>query len=167
MGNKYYVFHGLLSQMSRFVQQGHRHEDLGLGVAVTSIYQLPISCLLGNSLATYVAWSFLQTGLRWVRAGITDSFCELKMMRREAVAEQNTEQQIQIRQVTDVHANWTYDGELEDGKFSYQLILDNGAEEAVVLPSPESAEVLEELIQDAETLYWDTQNQVLIFSKLK
>jgi hypothetical protein len=50
-------------------------------------------------------------------------------------------------------ANWTYDGELEDGKFSYQLILDNGAEEAVVLPSPESAEVLEELIQDAETLY--------------
>ena len=55
--------------------------------------------------------------------------------------------------MTDVHANWSYDGELEDGKFSYQLILDNGAEEAVILPSPESAEVLEELIQHAETLY--------------
>jgi hypothetical protein len=40
MGNKYYVFHGLLSQMSRFVQQGHRHEDLGLGVAVTSIHRV-------------------------------------------------------------------------------------------------------------------------------
>jgi hypothetical protein len=48
MGNKYYVFHGLLSQMSRFVQQGHRHEDLGLGVAVTSIHQLPRRGLLGN-----------------------------------------------------------------------------------------------------------------------
>ena len=83
------------------------------------------------------------------------------------MAEQNTEQQILVRQVTDVHANWTYDGELEDGKFSFQLILDNGAEKAVILPSPESAEVLEELIQHAETLYWDTQNQVLIFSKLK
>ncbi len=83
------------------------------------------------------------------------------------MAEQNTEQTIMVRQVTDVHANWSYDGELEDGKFSYQLILDNGAEEAVILPSPESAEVLEELIQHAETLYWDTQNQVLIFSKLK
>jgi hypothetical protein len=83
------------------------------------------------------------------------------------VAEQNTEQTIQVRQVTDVHANWTYDGELEDGKFSFQLILDDGAQEAVVLPTPEAAEVLEELIQDAETLFWDTQNQVLIFSKLK
>jgi hypothetical protein len=88
-------------------------------------------------------------------------------VRREAVAEQNTEQQIQVRQVTDVHANWTYDGELEDGKFSYQLILDNGAEEAVVLPSAEAAEVLRDLIKDADTLYWDTQNQVLIFGKLK
>ena len=83
------------------------------------------------------------------------------------MSEQNTEQTIMVRQVTDVHANWSYDGELEDGKFSYQLILDDGAEEAVILPSPESAEVLEELIQDAESLYWDTQNQVLIFSKLK
>jgi hypothetical protein len=97
---------------------------------------------------------------------MTDSFRKLKMW-REAVAEQNTEQQILVRQVTDVHANWTYDGELEDGKFSFQLILDNGAEEAVILPSPESAEVLEELIQHAETLYWDTQNQVLIFGKVK
>ncbi len=83
------------------------------------------------------------------------------------MAEQNTEQTIMVRQVTDIHANWTYDGELEDGKFSFQLILDDGAQEAVILPSPESAEVLQELIQHAETLYWDTQNQVLIFSKLK
>jgi len=97
---------------------------------------------------------------------MTDSFRKPKMWRK-AVAEQNTEQQILVRQVTDVHANWTYDGELEDGKFSFQLILDNGAEEAVVLPSAESAEVLEELIQHAETLYWDTQNQVLIFGKVK
>lgn len=83
------------------------------------------------------------------------------------MAEQNTEQTIQVRQVTDVHANWTYDGELEDGKFSYQLILDDGAQEAVILPTPEAAEVLRDLIQDAETLYWDTQNQVLIFGKVK
>jgi hypothetical protein len=83
------------------------------------------------------------------------------------VAEQNTEQTIQVRQVTDVHANWTYDGELEDGKFSFQLILDDGAQEAVILPTPEAAEVLRDLIKDAETLYWDTQNQVLVFGKLK
>jgi hypothetical protein len=83
------------------------------------------------------------------------------------VAEQNTEQQIQVRQVTDVHANWSNQGELEDGKFSYQLILDDGAEEAVIMPSPESAEVLRDLIKDADTLYWDKTNEVLIFGTIK
>ncbi len=83
------------------------------------------------------------------------------------MAEQNTEQQIQVRQVTDVHANWSNQGELEDGKFSYQLILDDGAEEAVIMPSPESAEVLRDLIRDAETLYWDKTNEVLIFGTIK
>ena len=83
------------------------------------------------------------------------------------MAEQNTEQQIQVRQVTDVHANWSNQGELEDGKFSYQLILDDGAEEAVIMPSPESAEVLRDLIKDADTLYWDKTNEVLIFGTIK
>ena len=83
------------------------------------------------------------------------------------MAEQNTEQQIQVRQVTDVHANWSNQGELEDGKFSYQLILDDGAEEAVIMPSAESAETLRDLIKDAETLYWDKTNEVLIFGTIK
>ena len=83
------------------------------------------------------------------------------------MAEQNTEQQIQVRQVTDVHANWSNDGEQEDGKFSYQLILDNGAEEALIMPSAEAAEVLKGLIRDSETLYWDKQNEVLVFGKIR
>ncbi len=83
------------------------------------------------------------------------------------MAEQHTEQQIQVRQVTDVHANWSNDGELEDGKFSYQLILDNGAEEALIMPSAEAAEVLKGLIRDSETLYWDKQNEVLVFGKIR
>jgi hypothetical protein len=83
------------------------------------------------------------------------------------VAEQNTEQQIQVRQVTDVHGNWSSQGELEDGKFSYQLILDDGAEEAVIMPSAEAAETLRDLIRDAETLYWDKANEVLIFGTIK
>ncbi|CAA9423108.1 MAG: hypothetical protein AVDCRST_MAG37-77 [uncultured Rubrobacteraceae bacterium] len=83
------------------------------------------------------------------------------------MAEQNTEQQIQVRQVTDVHANWSNQGEQNDGKFSYQLILDDGAEEAIIMPSAEAAEALRDLIQDAETVYWDKQNEVLVFSKIK
>ena len=34
------------------------------------------------------------------------------------MAEQNVEQQIQVRQVTDVHANWNEEGRGEPGKFS-------------------------------------------------
>jgi len=83
------------------------------------------------------------------------------------MAEQNTEQTIQVRQVTDIHSNWNYEGELTDGKFSYQLILDDGAEEALVLPTANDAKVLRDFIHDAETIYWDKQNQVLTFGKLK
>ena len=42
------------------------------------------------------------------------------------MAEQNTEQSIKVRQVTNVHSNWSSQGPVENGKFSYQLILDNG-----------------------------------------
>ncbi len=83
------------------------------------------------------------------------------------MAEQNTERTIQVRQVTDIHANWNYEGELKDGKFSYQLILDDGAEEALVLPTANDAKVLRDLIHDVDTIYWDTQNQVLIFGKIE
>jgi hypothetical protein len=35
------------------------------------------------------------------------------------VAEQSTEQAIRVRQITDVHANRSSQGEMQDGKFSY------------------------------------------------
>ena len=44
------------------------------------------------------------------------------------MSEQNTEATIKVRQVTDVHSNWSSQGDLQQGKFSYQFILDNGAE---------------------------------------
>ena len=41
---------------------------------------------------------------------------------------EKSESRIQVRQVTDVHANYSEQGEGRDGKYSLQLILDNGAE---------------------------------------
>ena len=83
------------------------------------------------------------------------------------MAEQNTEQTVMVRQVTDVHSNWSNQGPLEQGKFSYQLILDDGAEEVLIMPTAEDGKLLRDLIHDADTLYWDTQNQVLVFGKIK
>lgn len=82
------------------------------------------------------------------------------------MAEQHTEQAIKVRQVTDVHANWSSQGELQNGKFSYQLILDNGAQEALIMPTPDDGKLLRDLIHDADTLYWDVEREVLIFGKI-
>ena len=50
------------------------------------------------------------------------------------MSEANVERNILGRQVTNVHANSSEGTRGEPGKFSYQLILDNGAEEYAVRP---------------------------------
>ena len=82
------------------------------------------------------------------------------------MSEQHTEQTIQVRQITDVHANWSSQEPLENGKFSYQLILDNGVQEALIMPTADDAKVLRDLIHDANTLYWDLEKEIIIFGKI-
>ena len=83
------------------------------------------------------------------------------------MSEQNTEQSIKVRHVTDVHSNWSSQGELENGKFSYQLILDNGAEEVLIMPTADDAKLLRDFFHDADTVYFDTDKEVIIFGKIK
>lgn len=82
-------------------------------------------------------------------------------------AEANTERAITVRQVTNVHANWSEQERGEPGKFSYQLILDNGAEEYAIRPPAEDADVLIELFKRSETVFFDLSRQVLIFGNIK
>jgi hypothetical protein len=82
------------------------------------------------------------------------------------VSESNTEQNIMVRQVTDVHANWSEQERGEPGKFSYQLILDNGAEEYAIRPDAEDADVLIELFKMTDKIYFDMSRQVLIFGNI-
>ena len=79
------------------------------------------------------------------------------------MAEQNTEQSIMVRQVTDVHANWSEQERGAPGKFSFQLILDNGAEEYAIRPPADDADVLVELFKLTDNIYFDMSRQVLIF----
>jgi hypothetical protein len=79
------------------------------------------------------------------------------------VAEQNTEQSIMVRQVTDVHANWSEQERGAPGKFSFQLILDSGAEEYTIRPPADDADVLVELFKLTDKIYFDMSRQVLIF----
>ena len=82
------------------------------------------------------------------------------------MAEQNTEQSIMVRQVTDLHANWSEQERGGPGKFSYQLILDNGAEEYAIRPEAEDADVLIELFTLTDKIYFDMSRQVLIFGNI-
>ena len=80
--------------------------------------------------------------------------------------ERNVEEQITVRQVTDVHANWSEQERGAPGKFSFQLILDNGAEEYAIRPPAEDSDVLMDLFERSETIYFDMGRQVLIFGNI-
>jgi hypothetical protein len=83
-----------------------------------------------------------------------------------AEAEQRTEQAIKVRQVTQVHANWNEEERGAPGKFSFQLILDNGADEYVLRPTAEDSDVLVDMLQQTRTLYFDTERGVLVFGDI-
>ena len=87
-------------------------------------------------------------------------------MSEKPAAERQTEQQIKVRQVTDVHANWNEAERGAPGKFSFQLILDNGAEEYAIRPPAEDADALMDLFAMSETMYFDLERQVLIFNNI-
>ena len=71
-----------------------------------------------------------------------------------------------VREVTDLHSNWSSQGEGTDGKFSLQLILDNGAQEAVIRPQAEDTFVVLQLLALTRSLFFDTENRVLIFGRI-
>jgi hypothetical protein len=83
-----------------------------------------------------------------------------------AEAEEHTEQQITVRQVTDYQASWTEEERGEPGSFTFQLILDNGAEEYVIRPTNEDADVLTDLLEQTRTVFFDMERGVLIFGDI-
>jgi hypothetical protein len=79
-----------------------------------------------------------------------------------AEAEERTEQAIQVRQVTDVHSNWNEEERGEPGKFSVQLILDDGAEKYVLRPTAQDTKVIVKLLESSKSQYFDLERRALI-----
>ena len=82
------------------------------------------------------------------------------------MAEQHTEQTITVRQVTDVQASWTEEERGAPGAFTFQLILDNGAEEYVLRPTADDAKVMLKLFKRSQSIYFDLDRKVLIPSNV-
>ncbi len=80
--------------------------------------------------------------------------------------EQRAVEQIVIRQVTQVQASWTEAERGAPGAFTIQLILDNGADEYVLRPTAEDADVLLKLIERSDKAVFDLERKVLIFGSI-
>ncbi len=76
--------------------------------------------------------------------------------------EQQTEQAIKVRQVTDYQASWTERERGAPGAFTFQLILDDGAEEYVLQPIVGDTKVIRKLLDKSESLFFDLERRVLI-----
>jgi len=83
-----------------------------------------------------------------------------------AEPEEHTEETIKVRQVTDIRANWNEEGHEEPGKFSMQLILDDGAEEYAIRPTGMDMKVLLLSQSRSNSLYFDTKRKVFIINNL-
>ncbi len=78
----------------------------------------------------------------------------------------SVERQIQVRQVTHVQASWTEQERGGSGAFTLQLVLDHGADEYVLRPSAEDADVLVKLLARSKSATFDMERKVLIFANL-
>lgn len=76
------------------------------------------------------------------------------------------ERRITVRQVTDYQASWMESGHGEDGRFTLQLILDNGVEEYILEPTEDDLDVIVKLLTRSKHTTFDLGRKVLMFSNL-
>jgi hypothetical protein len=86
--------------------------------------------------------------------------------------EQNDQQSQQlqsryaVRQVTDIQASWVEQERGQRGRFTLQLILDNGVEEYILEPDADDLDVLVKLFARSDHTTFDLERKVLMFSNL-
>ena len=80
--------------------------------------------------------------------------------------EEHTEQLIRVRRVTQLHAAWTEEERGAPGAFTFQLVLDDGADEYVLRPMAEDADVLLALWARSAGATFVLGRKVLIFHGL-
>jgi hypothetical protein len=76
--------------------------------------------------------------------------------------QQQTREAIKVRQVTDYQASWTEEERGAPGAFTFQLILDDGAEEYVIRPTAQDSKVILKLLSRSRNIIFDMERRVLI-----
>ena len=81
-------------------------------------------------------------------------------------ASQGLERRYKVRQVTHIQASWTEQGRGEEGKFTLQLILDNGVEKYILQPDSDDIDPILKLFKMSDHTTFDLERKVLMFSNL-
>ncbi len=71
-----------------------------------------------------------------------------------------------VRQVTNIQASWIERERAQPGRFTLQLILDNGVEEYILEPDADDLDVLVKLFARSDHTTFDLERKVLMFSNL-
>ena len=74
-----------------------------------------------------------------------------------------TDDSIQVRQVNHYQFTWVAGEAQEPGTWTLQLVLDEGAWEEVVTLHADDADVLQDLLAGADTVYYDIARRTLMF----
>ena len=74
-----------------------------------------------------------------------------------------TEQQIKVRKVTAWQPSWTERDPGDPGVYSFQLILDEGAEEYILRTTAEDADNLFDWLSASNDVYYDLDRKVVMF----
>jgi hypothetical protein len=80
--------------------------------------------------------------------------------------ELRTQSRYTVRQVTNIQASWTETERGEEGKFTLQLILDNGVEEYILEPDSDDIDPMLKLFARSPHVTFDLERKVLMFSNL-
>ena len=80
--------------------------------------------------------------------------------------EEQLERRYKVRQVTNIQASWTEQERGAPGAFTFQLMLDQGADEYVIRPTADDADVLLKLLTRSGSATFDLGRKVLIFNNL-
>ena len=79
------------------------------------------------------------------------------------VPDRVTDDLIKVRQVNHYQFSWVAGEPQEDGTFTLQLVLDEGAWEEVVTVTAEDAEVLQNLLKRSKDVHYDIDRRTLMF----
>ena len=78
-----------------------------------------------------------------------------------------TDDSIQVRQLSHYQFTWVAGEPGQDGTWTLQLVLDQGAWEEVLTVEADDAEVLRHLLERQETVTYDISRRTLMFGTTK